>query len=302
MTCPTEIGISDRREAELAKAGFMPLIHKKNSDFAAFIGAQSLQKPQVYDDPDATANAALAARLPYLFATCRFAHYLKCIVRDKVGSFKEREEMQRWLQSWITQYVDGDPAHSSEETKARKPARRGGGRRRGGRGRSRLLQLEVLPAAALPARRAHRVAAPRVEAAVCEGGQDRPVRSAPLAKLGAPGSWPSSRPRSDCSRRCSIGSRTTSPTSARKLATSACCRAQRLRESVRRDLTWLFNTTNLSTVEDLDPNIRRSSARRSTTAYPISRDEPRRASSTAGLSASFVARSGISSRVSSATR
>ena len=91
MKCPTEIAISDRREAELAKAGFMPLIHKKNSDFAAFIGAQSLQKPAEYDDPDATANANLAARLPYLFATCRFAHYLKCIVRDKIGSFKERD-------------------------------------------------------------------------------------------------------------------------------------------------------------------------------------------------------------------
>jgi type VI secretion system protein ImpC len=121
MKCPTEIAISDRREAELAKNGFMPLIHKKNSDFAAFIGAQSLQKPAVYDDPDATANANLAARLPYLFATCRFAHYLKCIVRDKIGSFKEREDMQKWLQSWITQYVDGDPQHSSEEVKARKP-------------------------------------------------------------------------------------------------------------------------------------------------------------------------------------
>lgn len=121
MTCPTEIGISDRREAELAKAGFMPLIHKKNTDFAAFIGAQSLQKPAVYDDPDATANAALAARLPYLFATCRFAHYLKCIVRDKIGSFKDAPEMQRWLQGWIMQYVDGSPAHSSEETKAKRP-------------------------------------------------------------------------------------------------------------------------------------------------------------------------------------
>ncbi|GGF11236.1 hypothetical protein GCM10011611_16100 [Aliidongia dinghuensis] len=121
MKCPTEIAISDRREAELAKAGLMPLIHKKNSDFAAFIGAQSLQKPAEYEDPDATANANLAARLPYLFATCRFAHYLKCIVRDKIGSFKEREDMQRWLQKWITQYVDGDPARSSEETKAMKP-------------------------------------------------------------------------------------------------------------------------------------------------------------------------------------
>lgn len=121
MKCPTEVAIADRREAELAKAGFMPLIHRKNSDFAAFIGAQSLQKPAEYDDPDATANANLAARLPYLFSTCRFAHYLKCIVRDKVGSFKERDDMERWLSNWITQYVDGDPINSSEETKARKP-------------------------------------------------------------------------------------------------------------------------------------------------------------------------------------
>ena len=121
MKCPTEVAIADRREAELAKAGFMPLIHRKNTDFAAFIGAQSLQKPAEYDDPDATANANLAARLPYLFSTCRFAHYLKCIVRDKVGSFKEREDMERWLSKWILQYVDGDPVNSSEETKARKP-------------------------------------------------------------------------------------------------------------------------------------------------------------------------------------
>jgi type VI secretion system protein ImpC len=121
MKCPTEIAISDRREAELAKNGFMPLLHRKNSDFAAFIGAQSLQKPFEYTDPDATANANLAARLPYLFACCRFAHYLKCIVRDKIGSFKEREDMQDWLQKWIMNYVDGDPAHSSESTKAQKP-------------------------------------------------------------------------------------------------------------------------------------------------------------------------------------
>jgi len=121
MKCPTEIAISDRREAELAKSGLMPLIHRKNSDLAAFIGAQSLQKPAEFDDPDASSNAALAARLPYLFASCRFAHYLKCIVRDKVGSFKDRKEMNRWLQDWILQYVDGDPAHSSEAEKARKP-------------------------------------------------------------------------------------------------------------------------------------------------------------------------------------
>ncbi|WP_028310748.1 type VI secretion system contractile sheath large subunit [Derxia gummosa] len=121
MKCPTEIAISDRREGELAKNGFMPLVHRKNSDFAAFIGAQSLHKPAEYDDPDATANANLAARLPYLFSTCRFAHYLKCIVRDKVGSFKERDAMQRWLQNWIMNYVDGDPINSAEATKARRP-------------------------------------------------------------------------------------------------------------------------------------------------------------------------------------
>jgi len=121
MKCPTEIAISDRREAELAKNGFMPLIHRKNTDAAAFIGAQSLQKPAEYADPDASANAQLAARLPYLFACCRFAHYLKCIVRDKVGTFKERADIERWLNEWIMNYVDGDPGNSSQDTKARKP-------------------------------------------------------------------------------------------------------------------------------------------------------------------------------------
>jgi type VI secretion system protein ImpC len=121
MTCPTEIAISDRREAELAKNGFMPLVHRKNSDSAAFIGAQSMHKPAEYDDPDATANANLAARLPYLFATCRFAHYLKCIVRDKIGSFKERSDMQVWLNNWIGRYVEHNPATATEADKARKP-------------------------------------------------------------------------------------------------------------------------------------------------------------------------------------
>ena len=121
MKCPTEIAIGDRREAELAKNGFMPLVHRKNSDFAAFIGANSLQKPIEYDDADASSNAKLAAKLPYLFATCRFAHYLKCMMRDKVGASMERDEVQRFLQDWIMNYVDGDPAHSSQDTKARRP-------------------------------------------------------------------------------------------------------------------------------------------------------------------------------------
>ncbi len=121
MKCPTEIAISDRREAELAKNGFMPLIFKKNTDFAAFIGAQSLQKPQEYLDPAATANANLSARLPYLFATCRFAHYLKCMVRDKIGSTKSQSQLQDWLQNWLNLYVDGSPDTSSEEYKASHP-------------------------------------------------------------------------------------------------------------------------------------------------------------------------------------
>src|SRR4029077_6570305 len=97
------------------------LIHKKNTDFAAFIGAQTLHKPAEYDDPDATANASLGDRLPFIFATSRFAHYLKCIVRDKVGSFKDQAAMQRWLGDWISNYVDATPESSSEGTKARKP-------------------------------------------------------------------------------------------------------------------------------------------------------------------------------------
>ncbi len=120
MKCPTEIAITDRREAELAKNGFMPLSHYKNTDYAVFIGAQSLQKPTTYDDPDATANANLAARLPYLFATCRFAHYLKCMVRDKIGSFKSRGDMEEWLNKWIKNYVTENPA-ATQEQKSRYP-------------------------------------------------------------------------------------------------------------------------------------------------------------------------------------
>jgi type VI secretion system protein ImpC len=120
MKCPTEIGITDRREKELADCGFMPLSHWKNTDYAVFVGAQSLQKPQAYDDPAATANANLAARLPYLFATCRFAHYLKCMVRDKIGGFATREGMESWLNQWIGRFVDGSPT-ATDEIKARYP-------------------------------------------------------------------------------------------------------------------------------------------------------------------------------------
>ncbi len=124
MKCPTEVAIPDRREAELAKAGLIPLIHRKNTDKAAFIGAQSLFKPRTFEGPngvDATAADNLSARLPYMFATCRFAHYLKCMIRDAVGSFKEKEDLQVWLQDWINNYVDANPALSNEDGKARRP-------------------------------------------------------------------------------------------------------------------------------------------------------------------------------------
>jgi type VI secretion system protein ImpC len=121
LHCPTEIAISDRREHELSESGFLPLVYRKNSDMAAFIGAKTLHKPAVYEDDDATANANLSSRLPYIFATCRFAHYLKCIVRDKIGSFKSRDDTQRWLNEWLMNYVDGDPSISSEATKSRRP-------------------------------------------------------------------------------------------------------------------------------------------------------------------------------------
>ncbi|PCG13484.1 MAG: type VI secretion system contractile sheath large subunit [Sphingomonas sp.] len=121
MKCPTEIAISDRREAELSKSGLLALIHRKNTDQATFIGAQTVHSPKQYDDPAATANANLSARLPYIFASCRFAHYLKCMVRDWVGGNKEASQLNYELNRWISQYVDAQPESSSEETKARLP-------------------------------------------------------------------------------------------------------------------------------------------------------------------------------------
>lgn len=119
--CPTEIAISDRREAELSKAGLIALVHRKNTNQATFIGGQTLHTPKAYEDADATASANLSARLPYIFASCRFAHYLKCMVRDWVGSYKEAPQLTAQLQSWILQYVDSQAATSSEVVKAKKP-------------------------------------------------------------------------------------------------------------------------------------------------------------------------------------
>ena len=120
MKCPTEIGITDRREAELSKQGFLPLCHYKNTDYAVFFGAQSTQSPKQYDDPDATANAQISARLPYIMATSRIAHYLKVMARDKIGSFMERADVESWLNKWIINYVNSNP-ESGQILKSRFP-------------------------------------------------------------------------------------------------------------------------------------------------------------------------------------
>lgn len=125
MKCPTEIAIDDRREAELAKLGMMPILHRKNTDTAAFIGAHSLQDDETRAgklvDPDAQANERLSANLPYLFPVSRFAHYLKAIARDKVGTFKERADMQVWLSEWINRYVLANTAMADDAAKAKRP-------------------------------------------------------------------------------------------------------------------------------------------------------------------------------------
>lgn len=123
MKCPTEIAISDRREAELAKNGLMPLLHRKGTDQATFIGAQSLHRPQEFTGPDgayATANANLSARLPYMFAVCRFSHYLKCMIRDWCGRYTSQDVLQGELTQWINNFIE-PRADASEDAKARRP-------------------------------------------------------------------------------------------------------------------------------------------------------------------------------------
>ncbi|HKG93868.1 MAG TPA: type VI secretion system contractile sheath large subunit [Gemmatimonadaceae bacterium] len=112
MKCPTETPVTDRREKELADLGFVPLVHSKGTDYAAFFSVQSAQKPKVYDSDAATANARISAQLPYIFAVSRFAHYLKSMMRDKIGGYMSRDEADAFLNRWISQYVlldDGAP-------------------------------------------------------------------------------------------------------------------------------------------------------------------------------------------------
>ncbi len=120
LKCPAEIGITDRREAELSKLGFLPLCHYKNTDYAVFFGSQTTQKPKKYDRPEATANAAISARLPYIMASSRIAHYLKVMARDKIGAFMEATDCEAWLNRWIKNYVNSNPT-AGQEIKAKYP-------------------------------------------------------------------------------------------------------------------------------------------------------------------------------------
>ncbi|MBW4201898.1 type VI secretion system contractile sheath large subunit [Enterobacter cloacae subsp. cloacae] len=122
MQCPTQVAVSDRREKELSELGFIPLVHCKGTDYAAFFAVQSINKPRLYNSNEANANARLSSQLPYILATSRFAHYLKSIVRDKVGSFMSRAECEVYLQNWIMQYVVASD-NAGPETKARFPLR-----------------------------------------------------------------------------------------------------------------------------------------------------------------------------------
>jgi type VI secretion system protein ImpC len=122
MKCPTEVQITDRREKEMADQGFIPLVHSKNNDFAAFFSVQSCQKAKMYDKDAANANARLSTQLPYIFAVSRFAHYLKAMMRDKLGSFMSRENCERFLNQWIQHYVTPDDT-ASASAKASHPLR-----------------------------------------------------------------------------------------------------------------------------------------------------------------------------------
>ncbi len=121
MKCPTEIAITDRREFELSNLGFLPLLHCKGKDYAAFLGTQSCQKPKTYFDPAANANAELSTKLNFMLCTSRFAHYLKVMARDKIGSFMEVSECAAWLNDWIQNYVTPNPGMVSDDIKAKQP-------------------------------------------------------------------------------------------------------------------------------------------------------------------------------------
>jgi type VI secretion system protein ImpC len=122
LKCPTEVSVTDRREKELADQGFVPLVHCKGTDYAAFFSVQTVNKPKMYDKPEANANSKLSSQLPYILAMSRFAHYLKAIMRDKLGSTMSRTQAEAYLNQWVTNYVVADD-NASPAAKASKPLR-----------------------------------------------------------------------------------------------------------------------------------------------------------------------------------
>ncbi|MCM0043379.1 MAG: type VI secretion system contractile sheath large subunit [Burkholderiaceae bacterium] len=120
LKCPTEVTITDRREKELNDLGFIAVVNSKGSNFAAFFGGQTVNKPKVYNKDNANANAQLSARLPYMLAASRFAHYVKVIVRDKIGSFQTRSTLQNYLNTWISDYICLNES-APQATKAKLP-------------------------------------------------------------------------------------------------------------------------------------------------------------------------------------
>ncbi len=122
LKCPTEVAITDRNEKQLSDLGFISLVHCKNTDYAAFFSGQSSQKAKMYNTDAANANARLSSQLPYIFAVSRIAHYMKAIMRDKIGSFASRQAVQDYLNTWLSQYVLLDDS-ASQESKAKFPLR-----------------------------------------------------------------------------------------------------------------------------------------------------------------------------------
>ena len=155
MKCPTEVPITDRREKELADLGFAPLVHCKGTPNAAFFSVQSAQKAKVYDKDAATANARISAQLPYIFAVSRFAHYLKTMMRDKIGGYMSRTDAQMFLNNWISNYVvANDDAPLS--VKAKRPLKEARVGRPGGSPEAGRVSRHCVPSPALPARRVER--------------------------------------------------------------------------------------------------------------------------------------------------
>ena len=256
LKCPTEIAITDRREKEFADLGFISLVHCKNTDYAAFFGGQSAQKAKKYDTDVANANARLSTQLPYIFAVSRFAHYLKAIMRDKIGSFASRARRRD-----LPQHLDLELRHARRlglpGGQGAVPAARGAHRSGRGAGQARRLQGDRLPAAALPARRTDRLPAAGGGAAafdeeVRDGNAADPGRSLARATPPRVGRPPRRRTMARIDEEIRINLSVldrlvdfepdvkTEPPASRSKA------LRQLKQALKRDLEWLLNTRRRS--------------------------------------------------------